>query len=105
MEFLETSFFMKCIVELLQDHEYADLQIYLTEHPDAGVVIPQASGLRKLRWKAKGKGKRSGIRIIYYWRFSRSQIFMMLVYRKSDSQDLSKRQLKELAKFVKEGVL
>lgn len=105
MEFLETSFFTKRIIELLDDNEYADLQVYLTRHPDAGDVIPHASGLRKLRWKAKGKGKRSGIRVIYYWRFSRSQIFMMLAYCKSDFVDLSKRQLKELARFVKEGVL
>ena len=51
------------------------------------------------------KGKRAGIRVIYYQYFSKSQIFMLVAYKKSESTDISKRQLKELAKIVKEGVL
>ena len=39
--------------------------VYLIDHPDAGDVIPGAGGVRKLRWPAKGKGKRGGARIIY----------------------------------------
>jgi len=105
MEFLETSIFTKQITGILKDYEYADMQIYLTKSPNAGALIPEGAGLRKLRWKVAGKGKRSGIRVIYYWYFSRSQIFLLLTYKKSESDDLSKRQLKELAKFVKEGVL
>jgi len=105
MEFLETSVFTKQISGLLRDHEYAKLQIYLTNQPDAGALIPQGGGLRKVRWKAKGKGKRSGIRVIYYWYFSRSQIFMLLAYKKSGSSDLSKRQFKELERVIKKGVL
>ncbi len=105
MEFLETSVFTKRITQILKDYEYADLQVYLTKQPEAGDVIPSGSGLRKIRWKARGKGKRAGIRVIYYWYFSRSQIFMLLAYKKNESTDLSKRQLKELAKLVKEGVL
>jgi len=66
MEFLETSVFTRQITDVLRDYEYADLQIYLTEHSDAGALIPNGAGLRKIRWKARGKGKRAGIRIIYY---------------------------------------
>ena len=105
MEFLETSVFIRQIADILRDHEYAKLQIHLTNYPDAGALIPGASGLRKIRWKAEGKGKRSGVRIIYYWYFFRSQIFMLLAYKKSASDDLSKKQLKQLAQMVREGVL
>lgn len=105
MEFLETPVFTRQVTEILQDHEYADLQALLSTQPDAGVLIPHGSGLRKIRWRARGKGKRSGVRIIYYWYFSRSQIFMLLAYKKSESADISRRQLKQLAAFVKEGVL
>ena len=105
MEFFETSIFTKQITGILRDYEYADLQVYLTKQPEAGALIPNGGGLRKLRWKARGKGKRAGIRVIYYGYFSKSQIFMLLAYKKSESADLSKRQLKELVKIVKESVL
>ena len=105
MEFLETSIFTRQITDILWDYEYADLQVYLTKRPEAGVLIPNGGGLRKVRWKARGKGKRAGIRVIYYWYFSKSQIFMLLTYKKSESTGLSKRQLKELVEIVKEGVL
>jgi len=105
MEFLETSVFTRQIEEILTGFEYADLQVYLAGYPDAGTLIPGGQGLRKVRWKARGKGKRSGIRVIYYWYFSKSQIFMLLAYKKSQSADLSRRQLKELAKAVRGGIL
>ena len=105
MEFLETSIFTKQITDILLDYEYADLQVYLTKQPEAGALIPGGGGLRKVRWKARGNGKRTGIRVIYYQYFSKSQIFMLLAYKKSESTDISKRQLKELAKIVEEGVL
>jgi len=104
MEFLETSVFTKQVTSIFQDYEYADLQVFLTRHPGAGALIPNTGGLRKIRWKARGQGKRAGVRIIYYWYFSRSQIFMLLAYRKSESSDISKKQLKQLAKIIKEGV-
>jgi len=105
MEFLETSIFTKQVTNILRDYEYADLQVYLTKQPEAGVVIPNGGGLRKVRWRARGKGKRAGIRVIYFWYFSRSQIFMLLVYKKSETAELSKRQLKVLAAIVKEGAI
>ncbi|MGE0268625.1 MAG: type II toxin-antitoxin system RelE/ParE family toxin [Candidatus Omnitrophota bacterium] len=105
MEFLETSVFTRQIIGLLKDYEYADLQVHLTMAPDAGRLIPQGGGLRKIRWKAKGKGKRAGIRIIYYWYFSRSQIFMLFAYKKNESTDLSRKQLNMLSELVKEGAL
>jgi len=55
--------------------------------------------------KTGGKGKRVGIRIIYYWYFAQSQIFMLLAYKKNESTDISRKQLKKLAELVKEGVL
>jgi hypothetical protein len=65
------------------------LQQALTDHPDAGVVVPGTGGLRKLRWALTGMGKRSGARVIYYWRVDESQILMLAVYAKNDRVDLS----------------
>ena len=51
--------------------------VYLTEHPDAGDVIPGAAGARKLRWAAKGKGKRGGARIIYLYVVIAARIYLL----------------------------
>jgi hypothetical protein len=66
MQFIETSVFTKRIAEMLTDDEYHALQETLIQNPKAGPLIPGGKGLRKYRWAASGKGKRGGVRIIYY---------------------------------------
>jgi hypothetical protein len=66
MVFIETSIFTKYIQEYLNDDEYAALQCFLNERPEAGNIVPANGGVRKLRWAVKGRGKRGGIRVIYY---------------------------------------
>jgi hypothetical protein len=66
MQFIETSVFTKRIAEMLTDDEYHALQETLIQNPKAGPLIPGGNGLRKYRWAASGKGKRGGVRIIYY---------------------------------------
>ncbi|VFN03575.1 MAG: hypothetical protein BECKG1743F_GA0114225_108202 [Candidatus Kentron sp. G] len=66
MVFMETPIFTKAITRLLSDDEYRELQGKLLLHPDAGVLIKGSGGLRKIRWKGRGTGKRGGIRVIYY---------------------------------------
>ncbi len=66
MRFVETSIFSKQVKELLEDEEFRGLQLALLLRPEQGAVIPNSGGLRKIRWGAKGKGKRGGIRAIYY---------------------------------------
>jgi hypothetical protein len=89
MLFVETSGFTRDIQALMADDDYRRLQQALTDHPDAGVVVPGTGGLRKLRWALTGMGKRSGARVIYYWRVDESQILMLAVYAKNDRVDLS----------------
>jgi hypothetical protein len=50
MQFIETSVFTRQVTTLLTDDEYRQLQITLTSHPDAGIVIQHSGGLRKIRW-------------------------------------------------------
>lgn len=68
MEFIETSTFTKLIYDYLTDDEYAGVQSYLIKYPEAGSVVPGSGGVRKVRWGIVGKGKRGGIRIIYYFK-------------------------------------
>ena len=64
MVIIETSVFTRLIRELMSDDNYSELQDALIQKPDAGSFIPGSGGLRKVRWKVEGKGKRGGVRII-----------------------------------------
>ena len=104
LEFRETELFTRAVITLLSDDEYAELQGALIVDPEAGDVIKQTGGLRKLRWsqERRGKGKRGGVRVIYYWHATRSLIYMLLVYSKDERDDLSVAQRKALARLVSE---
>lgn len=82
--------------ELLSDEEYAEFQEYLADNPLAGDVIQQTGGLRKVRWSFQGKGKRGGVRIIYYYVTPASQIILLLIYKKGIQDDLTTDQKKML---------
>ena len=104
MEFVETSIFTKRIQALLTDEEYQGLQHVLAENPKAGEGIPGGGGLRKIRWRIGGTGKRGGIRGIYYCE-SAHRLYMIYAFSKSAQANLTKAQLKTLSAYVKEGVL
>ncbi len=100
MQFIETSVFTRQVTTLLKDDEYRELQVTLATHPDSGVVIPSSGGLRKLRWSIGGRGKRGGVRVIYYWINRKDQILMLFMYPKNVQDDLTPQQLKVLREVV-----
>ena len=102
MEIIETSIFTRKIRELISDEEYGELQFALIQRPDTGAVIPQSGGIRKIRWSGSGRGKRGGIRVIYYWYVNEQQIYMLLAYAKNEQANFSAAQLKVLKKLVEE---
>ena len=79
MIFIETPLFTEDLLELLSDDEYAEFQEHLANNPLAGAVIQQTGGLRKIRWSVQGKGKRGGVRVIYYHVTADSQIRLLLI--------------------------
>lgn len=83
MTFVETKLFTKLVQEYLSDDEYAVLQQSLIANPEAGDVIPGSGGVRKLRWGATGRGKRGGLRVIYFLRLRSDEIWMLTLYAKN----------------------
>jgi len=100
MIIIETTVFTKLIGQLMDDDRYRELQALLIENPEIGDLIQGSGGLRKIRWKLAGRGKRGGVRVIYYWAVSVDQIRMLYVYSKSDQENLTKDQLKVLRQIV-----
>lgn len=98
MEIVETSIYTEDITKLLSDEAYQELQQFLVAHPKAGDVIPHSKGLRKLRWKLRNKGKSGGIRNIYYYYEEESTLYMIYVYEKSKTEDLTPKQIEMLRK-------
>lgn len=100
MELIETSLFTKQVQASLSEGEYRLLQLHLVARPDAGDLIPGTGGLRKLRWRLLGRGKRGGSRIIYYWRSAADQIFLLFLYPKNVRSNLSPGELRALRRLI-----
>jgi len=84
----------------MKDEEYQELQNTLVAYPESGKFIQGSGGLRKIRWGIASKGKRGGVRAIYYFANSKNQVFMLMVYAKNERSDLTKEQLSLLKKVV-----
>ena len=102
MEFIETSVFTRLIETLLNAEQYRALQDALILRPEAGDLIQGTEGLRKIRWGAEGRGKRGGLRVIYYFKNDRGQIYFLYAYPKNKQEDLSAEQKSVLTKLVKD---
>lgn len=97
--FFETPDFTRQLCRYLDDEGFGRLQRALMEAPDLGAVMPGTGGFRKLRWRneARNRGKRGGLRVIYYWLMQDRQIWLFAVYDKGEVADLTaaeRRQLK-----------
>jgi hypothetical protein len=98
MEFIEAPAFTRNVSAYLTDDEYLQLQSWLANNPEAGDLMPGTGGFRKLRWAdpKRGKGRRGGLRIIYYRFFRDQQIWLITLYDKNEAVDLTPKQKKAL---------
>jgi len=100
MVLVETPVFTRLVNRYLDDDQYRALQAVLSDNPDAGDVIPGSGGLWKLRWRLASRGKRGGLRVIYYRVVSAEQIYLLYVYAKNEQTDLTRDQLRTLRQVV-----
>jgi mRNA-degrading endonuclease RelE of RelBE toxin-antitoxin system len=100
LTFVETRLFTSLVHRYLSDDEYAGLQHALADNPDAGDVIRGSGGVRKLRWGISGRGKRGGIRVIYYLRSRHGEIWMLTLYAKNEAKSIPGHVLKKIKEEI-----
>jgi len=94
--FIESKLFSRVLADYLTDDEYSLLQAALTDAPDRGAVVPGSGGVRKLRWSQPGRGKRGGVRVIYYARTHEGVIWMLTIYAKNEEQNIPAHVLRKI---------
>lgn len=94
--FIESPLFGKYVHNYLSDREYIDLQWSLLHAPDSGDVIKGSGGIRKLRFAAKGKGKRGGVRVIYYFHNAVGEIWLLTIYAKNEEENIPTEILRKI---------
>lgn len=102
LTFVESPALTKQCSDLWSDAEYSAFQHFLAAQPEAGDVIPGLGGLRKVRWSARGKGKRGGARVIYLLLVQPGIIYLFQTYTKGNLADLSSEQKKRLRSAVED---
>ena len=108
--FVELPAFERHRAEYLDDERFRELQVNLIQEPECGAVIAGTGGLRKMRFAdaRRGKGKRGGLRIIYFWWERGSQFWLFTLYGKDEMEDLTpaeRRVLKDRLKSELESRL
>lgn len=88
------------MVNVLTDEEYSGLQKALIKDPEAGDLIPGSGGIRKLRWGVAGRGKRGGIRVIYYARVRQGQIWMLTLYANNVVENIPAKVLRQIKEEI-----
>jgi hypothetical protein len=101
--FVELPAFERHRTEYFDDEAFGEFQQLLMLHPEAGDLIPGTGGLRKVRFadRRRGKGKRGGLRVIYYWWDNGSEFWLFTVYDKDEVSDLTAVQRKALKEMIK----
>ena len=89
--------------DYLSDDEYRELQAALIDNPNTGDVVPGSGGVRKLRWRAAGRGKRGGYRVIYFAKVAQGVIWMLTIYPKNVAENIPAHVLRQIRKEVDDG--
>jgi len=101
--FIESSAFERMRAAYLDDEEYAELQEFMMQNPEAGRIVRGSGGVRKLRWRRAGTGKRGGLRVIYFVRYRPNEFWMLALYAKSSRENVPAHILKQLKEAFRDG--
>ena len=97
---VETPLFQKQWPLYWTEEERSAFAAFLAEHPNAGDVVPESGGMRKIRWARTGSGKSGGVRVIYFTRLASGDIVLLTLYAKSRTDNLTGSKLKEIRRAL-----
>jgi mRNA-degrading endonuclease RelE of RelBE toxin-antitoxin system len=100
---IESPIFTKLWPDYWSEDERGEFSAWLAENPEAGDVVPGSGGIRKIRWKRKGQGKRGGVRIIYFSELNKGLIWLLTIYAKSNKENIPAHILKALKEELVDG--
>jgi hypothetical protein len=99
---VETLLFQKQWPLYWEEEERGEFAAYIASHPNAGDVVPESGGIRKVRWRRAGTGKSGGVRVIYFTRSDEGEVVLLTLYAKSKTDNLTGPKLKEIRRALEE---
>jgi len=99
---VETSLFQKQWPAYWTEDERGEFAALIAESPEAGVLVKESGGIRKVRWKRKGTGKSGGVRVIYFIKNEAEEVILLLIYAKSAIDNIKGSVLKEIRRALEE---
>ena len=97
---IETPAFVRLANNCWNDEDRTGFITFIAANPDVGDVVPGSGGLRKVRWGHAGRGKRGGVRVIYFNRLANGEIWLLLVYGKSVRENIPAHVLRQIKEEI-----
>ena len=99
---VETPLFQRQWPMYWSEEERGDFAAFLAANPEAGVVVPESGGIRKVRWRRQGVGKSGGVRVIYFTRTDAEELVLLTLYAKAKTDNLTGAVLKEIRRALED---
>jgi RelE toxin of RelE / RelB toxin-antitoxin system len=97
---VETPLFEKQWPLYWSEEDRGEFAAYIAEFPNAGDVVPQSGGIRKVRWRRTGTGKSGGVRVVYFTRTVEEEIVLLVMYAKAKTDNITGAKLKEIRRAL-----
>ena len=96
---VETNIFHAKACRLWTPRQYEDFILYIARNPRSGDIIPGTGGVRKIRWRADGVGKRGGVRVVYF-NSSLVEVWLLTLYAKNEKTTIPAHELKKIREAI-----
>lgn len=95
----------------MTDEDLRALEHQIMDNPQAGTVMRETGGLRKIRFARPGSGKSGGYRICYVYFQHYGIVYLLLIFAKNEQPNLSaaeksacKNLIGEIGQALNQGV-